>query len=290
MDFYSFCNWFWFYAAIHGDSNQMVNCTKSHIEHWQTPSQAAATAATMMPSPFPWPLPFTTSVLVEDELRRARERERKSRSERDAQMIREWLKKRNVLEVASCGWDTETQYQHQFQLPHMRYTHTHTYSCVWCTGKAEEEAAAAQGNGYADDEQKLKPINHFDLFCSFFRLKLILMPSVAWQRGCPGAAQESVRKRERERERECDAVVVFVVRIIRAAHKKYESQKDADAQKATGFEFVTKIFDSFPRTLHPPTLLCSPLFLARRASGLASSSSSSSFLPLFGQRKFPKII
>lgn len=60
---------------------------------------------------------------------------------------------------------------------------------------------AAQGNGYADDEQKLKAINHFDLFCSFFRLKLILMPSVARQRGCPGAAQESVKKRERKSER-----------------------------------------------------------------------------------------
>lgn len=77
---------------------------------------------------------------------------------------------------------------------------------------------AAQSNGYADDEQKLKAINHFDLFCSFFRLKLILMPSVARQRGCPGAAQESVRKREPKRERESDAVVV--VRIIRAAHTK----------------------------------------------------------------------
>lgn len=106
-------------------------------------------------------------------------------------MIREWLGKKK------CIRGRQLRVRHRNPIPvtvsvasHAIHTHTHTVMCVM-------HRKAAQGNGYADDEQKLKAINHFDLFCSFFRLKLILMPSVARQRGCPGAAQESVRKRER---------------------------------------------------------------------------------------------
>jgi len=77
-------------------------------------------------------------------------------------------------------------------------THTHTHKHTHFHSEKEQ---AAQGNVYVDDEQKLKPINHFDLFLSFFRLKLILMPSVAKQRGQPGTIS-SVRGRKHLSERE----------------------------------------------------------------------------------------
>lgn len=148
------------------------------------------------------------------------------------------------------------------------HTHMHTHLCV-LHRKRKKKEEAAQGNGYVDDEQKLRPINHFDLFCSFFRLKLILMPEsvrdIAWGRG---GGKERERGKEGERESKRVREIVVAARIMRAAaHKNMKAKKMRMHKRQPGnrLRIRNQNFDSFPLYCAHCAVFSPPLVLALRA-------------------------